>query len=34
MKCPKCNKEGAYVRIKTKEIVCRLCGEVTKKKEE
>lgn len=33
MKCPKCKKEGAYIRFKTKEIVCRLCGYEGKKEE-
>ena len=28
MKCPKCNKE-AYVRIRTNEIVCNSCNEIT-----
>jgi transcription initiation factor TFIIIB Brf1 subunit/transcription initiation factor TFIIB len=30
MKCPKCNREGAYIRLRSKEIVCRSCGAVTK----
>lgn len=34
MKCTKCNKEGAYIRIKTKEIVCRQCGHVEPVKKE
>lgn len=29
MKCPKCNSTLCYVRIKTKENVCRSCGEIT-----
>jgi len=33
MKCPKCNKEGAYLRLKTKEFVCRQCGHITKQEE-
>lgn len=26
MKCKKCNLKGAYVRLKTQEIVCNQCG--------
>jgi len=33
MKCPKCGKEGAYVRIKTKEVVCNKCGYIGKKED-
>lgn len=30
MKClnPKCNLEGAYLRLKTQEVTCRMCGAV------
>lgn len=28
MNCKKCGKAGAYLRLKTKEEVCRLCGHV------
>ena len=34
MRCPKCNKEGAYIRIKTKDISCRMCGAITPIKSE
>jgi len=34
MKCPLCKLEGAYVRLKTKEIVCRHCGAITKQVKE
>lgn len=27
--CPSCDSKFAYVRIKTKQIVCRDCGEIT-----
>lgn len=30
MKCPKCKKAGAYIRFKTKEVVCRHCGNIQK----
>ena len=33
MKCIKCKKEGAYIRIRTKEVVCRNCGHIEKMKE-
>lgn len=33
MKCPRCNKEGAYVRIKSQEIVCQKCGQIVPIKE-
>lgn len=26
MKCKNCNKEGAVIRLRTKDIFCRLCG--------
>jgi transcription initiation factor TFIIIB Brf1 subunit/transcription initiation factor TFIIB len=26
MKCPACKLSGAYIRRKTNEIVCRMCG--------
>lgn len=29
MKCPRCNREGARVRIKTQEVVCNLCGYIS-----
>ncbi len=30
MICPKCNRNaGNYVRLKTKELVCRYCGQIT-----
>lgn len=32
MRCEKCSKEGAYLRMKTKEVVCRNCGAIYKKK--
>ena len=28
MKCPNCDKEGAYLRLKTNQIVCRWCGNI------
>lgn len=34
MKCNKCGKEGAYLRLKTKEAVCRLCGYIESLKKE
>ncbi len=38
MKCPNCKKEGAYIRLRTNEVVCRSCGYITplekQKKEE
>jgi ribosomal protein L37AE/L43A len=30
MKCPECNKQIGYVRIGTKEWVCRACGVISK----
>lgn len=33
MKCPSCQREGAYIRIKTKVIVCNKCGFIGKKKD-
>ena len=33
MRCPRCNLAGAYMRMKTKEIVCINCGEITKPEE-
>lgn len=33
MKCEKCQKEGAYIRLRTGEIVCRQCGHITEKEE-
>lgn len=30
MKCKNCNKEGAYVRVKTKDIRCGQCGHIQK----
>jgi len=30
MKCPNCNKEFGYLRIKAKEWVCRHCGSTHK----
>lgn len=29
MKCPACNKEGAYIRFKTSDIICRICGAIS-----
>ena len=31
MKCPQpnCGKSGAYIRLRTNEIVCRMCGKIT-----
>ncbi len=29
-RCPKCSGSFVYVRLKTKEIVCRSCGAVSK----
>ena len=26
MRCPNCKLSGAYIRRKTNEIVCRMCG--------
>ena len=34
MKCPKCKKEGAYIRLRTKDVVCRLCGHIEKLEKE
>lgn len=28
MRCTSCRREGAYIRVKTKEVVCRNCGKV------
>lgn len=28
MNCPKCGRAGAYIRLKTKEVVCRICGHI------
>jgi uncharacterized Zn finger protein (UPF0148 family) len=30
MKCPACKLSGAYIRRRTNEIVCRMCGVNTK----
>ncbi len=32
MICPNCDSKLCYVRIKTKEIVCRYCGKISKQK--
>lgn len=29
MKCPKCNSSVVYVRITTRELVCRRCGTIS-----
>ena len=36
MKCKKCNREGAYIRQREKDVYCRLCGhsEPLKKKKD
>jgi len=40
MRCPVCKLKGAYIRRKTNEIVCRMCGvntkidDITKEKKE
>lgn len=31
-RCPKCNSSQVYIRISTKEIVCRSCGKVSELK--
>lgn len=28
LRCPKCNSNQVYVRIRTKEIVCHKCGNI------
>ena len=28
MRCSKCEREGAYIRLRTKQIVCRYCGNI------
>lgn len=28
MKCTKCKREGAVIRLRTKDVFCRLCGHV------
>ena len=28
MRCIKCQKEGAYIRTRTKDVICRLCGHI------
>lgn len=33
MKCNACQKEGVYIRLKRKEIVCRQCGHIEKQTE-
>lgn len=33
VRCPACGSSQAYIRIKTGQIVCPECGEVTLKKE-
>jgi transcription initiation factor TFIIIB Brf1 subunit/transcription initiation factor TFIIB len=33
MKCPNCKLSGAYIRRRTNEIVCRMCGVNTKYEE-
>jgi uncharacterized protein YbaR (Trm112 family) len=30
MKCPACKLKGAYIRRRTNEIICRMCGVNTK----
>ena len=30
MKCIKCGKSGAYIRLRTKDAVCRMCGHIEK----
>lgn len=34
MKCPACEKEGAYKRLRTGETVCRWCGVISPPKKE
>lgn len=34
MKCKSCGLRGAYIRLKTKDVVCRNCGNIEKIKEE
>jgi len=34
MKCRKCGREGAYARLRTKDVVCRMCGAVEPMEEE
>lgn len=29
MICPACGKKGSYIRLTTREIVCRFCGAIT-----
>lgn len=31
-RCPKCGSGQVYIRISTGEIVCRMCGQITKPK--
>jgi len=33
MKCTKCKTENGYIRLETKEWVCRKCGTITPTKE-
>ena len=33
MRCPKCKKLGAYIRMSTDEMVCNKCGHVCLKAE-
>jgi transcription initiation factor TFIIIB Brf1 subunit/transcription initiation factor TFIIB len=30
LKCPACGSSRAYMRIRTREIVCQECGTITK----
>ena len=34
MKCKSCGLRGAYIRLKTKDSVCRNCGNIEKLKTE
>jgi ribosomal protein L37AE/L43A len=34
MKCPKCGGQFTYTRIKTGQLVCRSCGNITELKTE
>lgn len=34
MKCNKCNKKGAYIRLKSGEVCCRWCGQIEKREDE
>lgn len=33
LKCPMCSSGFVYVRLKTNEVVCRVCGNISEIKE-